>query len=227
MKQVAKDVFHIPLMPRNSINCYLIEDVLIDAGIRTSRRILERELDQHPVHAHALTHAHADHQGSSASICKMLNIPLWCSAEEKPQAESGDATVEYPAQSHFVTKFQRKYWAGSGYPVERTLKEGDKVGGFTVIETPGHSSGHLSFFREYDGVLIVGDVLTNMNLLTTIPGLHQPPAVFTKDAELNRKSILKIASLNPATLCFGHGPVLRNNKVLMNFVKRNLICNKC
>ena len=44
MVKIAGDVFHLPVMPRNSINCYLIEDVLIDAGIRSSHRIISKAL---------------------------------------------------------------------------------------------------------------------------------------------------------------------------------------
>lgn len=220
MNEVAKNVFHIPLMPRNSINCYLIEDVLIDAGIKKSYTKIINAVKNKTVNIHALTHAHADHQGSSKSVCETLKIPLWCSSLEKPQAESGNATKEYPYQNNFVTKFQRKYWAGDGCAVAKVIKEGDEVGGFKVIETPGHSSGHISFFRERDGVLIIGDVLVNMNLLTTFAGLHQPPGLFTLDKEENIKSILKLAALQPAILCFGHGPVLRNKGELETFVKK-------
>nr|WP_317039081.1 MBL fold metallo-hydrolase [Flavobacterium sp. Root935] len=172
MKNIAKDVYQIPLFPRNAINCYLIEDVLIDAGIRTSANKIIKALKDKSVTKHVLTHAHADHQGSSKVICETLNIPLLCSEPEKAFAENGNVITEYPNPNHIISKFQKNFWAGKGHPVSGTLKEGDQIGGFTVIETPGHSRGHLSFFREKDGILIVGDVMTNMNLLTTKTGLH-------------------------------------------------------
>jgi glyoxylase-like metal-dependent hydrolase (beta-lactamase superfamily II) len=110
-RYAAPGVLHIPLMPRSGINCYLIEDVLIDAGIRSSHRIILPALQDLKVSAHALTHAHADHQGSSRKICDTLGIPLWCSEPERPQAASGNATKEYPFQRHLVTRFQQRYWA--------------------------------------------------------------------------------------------------------------------
>lgn len=219
MTNIAQDVYQIPLFPRNAINCYVVEDILIDAGIRTSGNIILNALKNRTISKHVLTHSHADHQGSSKIICETLNIPLFCSELEKQAAENGNVTFEYPNPNHFISKFQKKFWAGKGHQVSDILKEGDQVGGFTVIETPGHSSGHLSFFREFDGVLIVGDVLTNMNLLTTKVGLHEPPTLFTANNEINRKSILKLASLKPKTLCFGHGPVLFNNGELEKFIE--------
>jgi glyoxylase-like metal-dependent hydrolase (beta-lactamase superfamily II) len=218
MKEIAKNVFQIPVLPRNSINCYIIDDVLIDAGIRSSSNTILRAIKNKKITKHALTHAHADHQGSSAIVCNTLNIPLWTSELEKNNAESGNVTNEYPNKRHFIARFQQYYWAGEGYNVSRSLKEGDTVGSFTVIETPGHSPGHISFFREQDRVLILGDVLVNMNLVTTVAGLSQPPDLFTKDKKLNRKSIQKIYDLKPKIICFGHGPVLFDMGELERFM---------
>ncbi len=148
MNLIANEVYHIPVMPRNSINTYLIEDFIVDAGIRSSSNTILKSLKDKSVAVHVLTHAHADHQGSSKAICIGLNIPLWCSEKEKTQAETGNATIEYPKQNHIITKFQKNFWAGDGYKVSRTIKENDFLGGFRVIETPGHSSGHLSFLEK-------------------------------------------------------------------------------
>ena len=100
----------------------------------------------------------------------------------------------------------------------RSLHEGDQVGSFTVLETPGHSPGHIVFWREEDGVLIAGDVLGNANLLTTMTGLREPPEIFTSDVAENRKSIRKVAKLQPKIICFGHGPVLHNSNQLNQLV---------
>ncbi len=220
MNEVAKNVFQIPLMPRNSINCYVVDDVLIDAGIKSSANKILDAIKNTDINTHVLTHAHADHQGSSSIICERLNIPLWTSEWEKTNAESGIVIDEYPNENHFIAQFQQKYWAGKGYKVSKTLTEGDEVGSFTVIETPGHSKGHISFFREKDGVLIVGDTLVNMDFFTTFIGLNEPPNLFTTDKVRNIESIKKIHGLNPKILCFGHGPVLKNNGHLERLLEK-------
>lgn len=219
MQQIAKEVYHIPLLPRNSINCYIIEGVLIDSGIRASFKQLSHALNEVPVHAHALTHAHPDHQGSSNRICALFNLPLYCHEKEVSRAASGLATSDYPSDKNLIARFQQKYWSGPGHKVSATLKENDHLGNFRIIETPGHSSGHISFFREKDGLLIIGDVATNMNLLTTLTGLHTPPDIFTTDRVTNIQSLKKLSDLNPAIICFGHGPVLMNkNRTFEQFV---------
>ncbi|WP_428225557.1 MBL fold metallo-hydrolase [Flavobacterium sp.] len=210
MKNIASGVYHIPLMPRNSINCYLIEGVLVDAGIRASFSKIEKAIQQIPIHAHILTHAHPDHQGASAKVCKQYNIPLYCHEKEKHRAETGLATQDYPSPKNLIAQFQQKFWSGPAVKVSKTLKENDFIGNFRIIETPGHSHGHISFFREKDGVLILGDVATNMNLVTSQIGLHLPPALFTNQQEQNIRSLKKLADLNPKIIGFGHGPVLFN-----------------
>jgi hydroxyacylglutathione hydrolase len=88
------------------------------------------------------------------------------------------------------------------------LKEGDEVAGFQVLDTPGHSAGHVSFWRESDRVLVVGDVFFNNHILTTRRGLREPVRIFTVDPARNRESMRRLAELDPAVALFGHGPPL-------------------
>lgn len=217
---IAPGVTQLALAPRQAINAYLIGSVLVDAGIRASARGLLQALASRPLSAHVLTHAHADHQGASAAICAARGVPLWCGAAERKAAESGHATSTYPNPTDLMARLQQRFWAGPGWPVDRTLQEGHTVEGFTVIETPGHAPGHLALWREHDRVLIAGDVLVNMNLLTTARGLHEPPAGFTLDRRQNRRSIQRLAALRPSVVCFGHGPVLRNPEPLIRLAEQ-------
>ncbi len=106
---------------------------------------------------------------------------------------------------------------GIGLAVARALAEGDEVAGFTVLETPGHSPGHVSYWREADRTLVLGDVVFGVNPLTGMPALHEPPRAFTPDPALNRESARRLAALEPALVCFGHGPPLREPEKLRRF----------
>ena len=206
MIQVAEGAWQIPVLPRQSLNCYLLGDVLVDAGLRSSGSKLLRALRGKAVAAHALTHAHADHQGASAEVCKALNLPLWCHAIEKEAVESGNVTGSFADPASPMVRFQQRFLAGAGHPVARTLAEGDIVGGFEVIETPGHTRGHISFWRSADGVLIAGDALVGMNLFTTKPKLGLPVRMASWDMGVVRTSLRKLAALDPKRVAFGHGP---------------------
>jgi glyoxylase-like metal-dependent hydrolase (beta-lactamase superfamily II) len=82
---------------------------------------------------------------------------------------------------------------------------------------PGHSAGHVAYWRESDRTLVLGDVLNNMDIVTGRRGLHEPKRFFTPDPARNRESIRRVAALEPALVCFGHGPPLRDAAALTRF----------
>lgn len=208
MIQLGEGAWQIPVMPRQSVNCYLMGDVLVDAGVRRSGAKLLRALRGKAVAAHVLTHAHPDHQGATAEMCRALNLPLMCHADEREAAETGYVLSSYSKPKALMARMQQRFFAGGGHPVARTLVEGDNVGGFEVIETPGHTKGHISFWRAADGVLIAGDAAVGMNLVTTAPMLGLPFGMATWDMEAARASIRKLADLRPRRVAFGHGPAV-------------------
>jgi glyoxylase-like metal-dependent hydrolase (beta-lactamase superfamily II) len=121
---------------------------------------------------------------------------------------------------HWLSAVVGPRWIGPPHPVDRHLREGDEVGGFRVIETPGHTAGHISFWREHDRVLVVGDVLANMSIWTGIPMLREPERIFSLNPAMNRRSAVRLAGLEPRLLCFGHGPPLRDPRKLLSFIAR-------
>jgi hydroxyacylglutathione hydrolase len=175
MKQLAEDVHLLRGWPPNAINVYLVGDVLIDAATRQGEKRIMRELAGRTLSAHALTHAHP---GSSHAICERLEIPLSCGQGDVPAMETPGAIYNTRAPT-WLNWMQRRFWTGPPHPVARALVEGDEVAGFTVLETPGHARGRVAYWRESDRVLILGDVLNNLNVRTGLPGLHEPPAIFT------------------------------------------------
>lgn len=219
MQPIAEDVFLVDGFRPNILNTYLIGDVLIDAGWRYSAKSILKQLEGRTVRAHALTHAHPDHQGASHAICTALNIPFWVSGGDAEAAETGDLRRAMPGGLLGVGGIPARALAGGpGHPVAKRLKEGDLVGGFTVIESPGHSPGHVSFWRERDRVLIIGDVVFNLNPFIGTTGLQLPPNLFTVDPTLNRASARKLAALKPDIVCFGHGPVVRDGARVVAFI---------
>jgi hydroxyacylglutathione hydrolase len=219
MKELAEDVYLLRGMPPNAINVYLVGDVLIDAATKQGEKRIMRQLDGRKVTAHALTHAHPDHQGASHAICERLGIPLWCGQGDIPAMETPGG-IKNSQGPGWLNRFQDRFWTGPPHPVARALAEGDEVAGFIVLETPGHSRGHVAYWRESDRVLILGDVLNGMNVLTGVRGLHEPPRIFTPDPPRNRESARRLAALEPALVCFGHGPPLRDPGELTDFASR-------
>jgi hydroxyacylglutathione hydrolase len=218
MNELAPDLRHVPGFPPFAFNVYLAGGVIVDAGTRyASRRILKAiKSTSLPVKAHAVTHGHCDHQGASAALTAALGVPFWGPAAEAKELRTG--AVGPLAPSNLITRWQLKHWAGPGLAVDRELREGDALdAGFVALETPGHSPGHLSYWREEDRVLIAGDVLFGRHPMTGRPGLHEPPREFTLDPERNRASIRRVAALRPALTLFGHGRPWRDTDALERF----------
>lgn len=217
MIELADGVYELDGYPPHAINVFLLEGVLVDASSRSASRRILAQLDVHSIHAHALTHGHPDHQGSSHAVCEALEIPLWCGVGDADAVQSGDLQSLLPENAD--TRSFMRTMAGPGHPVARLLRAGERIGGFAVLETPGHSPGHLAFWREEDRVLILGDVLVNMNIITGEQGLAEPPVTLTKDPLANRRSARLLGGLAPELVCFGHGPPLRDPHLFGDFIE--------
>ena len=208
MEQLAPDLSVLSCRPAHAFNSYVSGGVLFDAGTRWARRRILNEVKGVPLEAHVISHAHCDHQGSSAPVAEALGLPVWAPAVEAEALESGDLAAMAPVNA--ITSAQLRIWAGPAVPVARGLREGDEVAGFMALETPGHSPGHLSFWRKSDRVLLSFDVVFGRHPLTGKPGLHLPPDRFTLDPALNHAQVRRLAELEPELICFGHGPPLRD-----------------
>jgi glyoxylase-like metal-dependent hydrolase (beta-lactamase superfamily II) len=217
VKQLADGVWRLAGFPPNAINVYLLEDVLIDASTKYATRRIVRELKGHKLAAHALTHAHPDHQGASHAVCERYGVPFWVGEKDADAAENPKLIGERQPD-HFMAQLFAKTLTGPGHRVDRRLHEGDDVAGFRVIDVPGHSAGHVAFWRESDGVLVAGDVLNSADVYTLIPRLSEPRAYFTPDPAENRRSARKLAPLEPKLALFGHGPPVTDTKKLVDFI---------
>jgi glyoxylase-like metal-dependent hydrolase (beta-lactamase superfamily II) len=206
--ELAPDVWILDGHPAYTINVYLLGDVLVDAGTLLAKGRILRQLRGRPLAAHALTHAHPDHYGSSHAVCEALGLPLWCGAADVRAVEAGKV----------VTKGGRMVPGPHAHRVDRALREGDEVAGFTVLDVPGHSPGHLAFWRESDRTLICGDVMFGPDQLTG--NLREPFPIMSPDPERNRASARRLAALDPALVCFGHGRPLRDPEAFRAAVGR-------
>ncbi len=125
-----------------------------------------------------LTHGHIDHAGGLATCAtRAARARVWAGAREVDRIE-----------------------AGGDRPIG-ALVDGDRVGDLLVLETPGHTPGHVSLLHEQGSVVIVGDVAGSTNGKVS-PG----PRAFTDDPVQARASLLRVASLGVERVLFSHGP---------------------
>jgi hydroxyacylglutathione hydrolase len=163
----------------------------------------------------ALTHVHADHQGCAKEICERRGIPLACHAAD---VDAMEGRRDVSATADPLARTFAKLWQGPPHPVDRVLEEGDEVAGFTVVHAPGHSPGEVIFFRDSDRVAICGDVIRSITFLSTRTKLDQPPESLSPDPAENRRSIHRLADLNPSLILPGHGPAVTDIAAFERFV---------
>ena len=168
------------------------------------------------------THAHGDHAGGVARMRGLLpNASVCLSREGAAVIRNGDEQ----AASLDVAKAAGMYPAGyrlEPCPVEREVTESDRlaVGDLELecIETPGHSSGHLSFLLEHDGrrSLFGGDVVFHGGTIL-LQAIHDC-SVVQLSASLRKLRGLAVDALYPGHLAFsvaeGQRHIERANLVL-------------
>ncbi len=215
MKQLAPGVWRLDEFPRPLINVYLAEDVLIDAGRNWDAGRIRKQTAGLDLSLLALTHVHPDHQGSAKAICEERSIPLACHGDDVDAMEGRRPVSATP---HPMATFFGRLWAGPPRKVDRVLSEGDDVAGFRVIHAPGHAPGEVIFWRESDRVAICGDVIKNITYVTLRSRLAEPTRDLTPDPVENRRSIRKLAELEPRLILPGHGPAVSDMAAFERFV---------
>src|SRR5207237_7454375 len=87
------------------------------------------------------------------------------------------------------------------------------------LHTPGHAPGHISLFRESDGVLIAGDAFVTTNQESALSVMLQtkiisgPPKYFTYDWQAAKSSVEELVKLQPKTAATGHGRPMRGKEL--------------
>ena len=197
--------------------------VLVDAGMPySSEEIISVVEERYGVNkkpkAIILTHGHFDHVGAIIELVKKWNVPVYAHELELPfltgkeSYPKPDPTVEggSVAKMSFIFPVDA---INLGDHVEALPSEGTVpfMAGFQWVHTPGHTPGHVSLFREKDGVLIVGDAFVTVKqeylykVFTQEQEISGPPRYLTPDWVAARESINKLAQLKPKVAITGHG----------------------
>jgi glyoxylase-like metal-dependent hydrolase (beta-lactamase superfamily II) len=164
-----------------------------------------------------LTHGHTDHVGSAQALSDAWNVPVYAHPLELPYI-----TGQSPYPPKDPTVGGAMAMLSRVFPMNvvdlgnrvQPLPDGGVVPGLPDWEwrpTPGHSPGHVSYFRPEDGTLLAGDAFATVNLdslpalVTKRPEISLPPTPSTCDWTAADQSVQLLASFNPFTIGCGHG----------------------
>jgi glyoxylase-like metal-dependent hydrolase (beta-lactamase superfamily II) len=213
------------------VNVYFVESsagwVLIDAGLPGTAaeiRNAAAELFGGGTHPQAivLTHGHFDHVGALRTLTDEWRAPIYVHPLELPYVTG---VSEYPPPDP-ISGGGLLALLSSAYPrgpydfgaQVNVLPENGHVPGLPLwrwLHTPGHTAGHVSFFRESDRTLIAGDAVVTTRqeslraVLTQRAEVWRPPAYYTQDWNAARSSVEALAMLEPEYLTTGHGTPMR------------------
>jgi glyoxylase-like metal-dependent hydrolase (beta-lactamase superfamily II) len=204
--------------------------ILVDTGLPYSADRIRRWAGTHfgnvAPQAIILTHGHFDHVGSARELADGWNISVFAHPTEmkyitgKSEYPKPDPTVGGGLMSLLSPTLPRGPEDLSDRA--RQFPEGGPIPGLPEwrwIATPGHTDGHVSFFRERDRTLIAGDAFSTTKaesataIATQRAELHGPPAYFTSDWDSAKRSVEELANLRPQTVAAGHGLPMSGSEV--------------
>ncbi len=217
----------IALLRLALVNACLVGDkngwILVDAGPETSAGFivnssLQRFGKDHPPGAIFLTHGHSDHAGSALQLAELWDVAVYAHELEIPYITGKKS---YPlATSDSAEKLAAKT-TNLGYRVAALPPDGSLPGinGWRWLHTPGHTEGHVCFYRDLDRALIAGDAFTTARQPSLWPALPQdgnsknPPAYLVTDWAAAGRSMGKIRALKPDLAIPGHGAPMKGDKL--------------
>lgn len=205
-----------------TMNVLLIDDpdgpgvVVFDSGEQgMAPAILEAGRARRGISRVVLGHGDTDHRGGAPAIAAAGegHIGVECHPDALPFAE-GDGGREYWRPELLPTAVRRFHaamhhvWDGGRVQITGTVRGGDRVAGFEVVELPGHAPGLIGLWRASDRLALVSDAF----YMTDMWGRPQDPALpvraYNHDTEQARASLRALAALDPRTIVPGHlGPL--------------------
>lgn len=210
MRQIVPGIF---LFSRASIYQYILVDgtniTLIDAGLSLFGESLEnallKTLPGHQLHSILITHADSDHFGAAGKIGQAFNSKIATSAAEADAMRSGVMSRELHPR-HFAERLIINaflpIFKTPPTQVGFTLEPGQVLPilkGLYVLDSAGHTPGHISFYLPEQRVLFAGDSIVKRNKVPS-------PAygINCWDETLARQAFDRQMALKPIHLCCGH-----------------------
>lgn len=187
--------------------------VCVDAGMNSDGLdvlLLLKEMQASPQELKAilLTHWHNDHAAGAQAIRTSAGCGVYFHQAEAPWLSRQTAHQDW--RQHLAKHIPE--WGigilligliGNAVPnavkASEYLREGQNLFGFEVIETPGHTPGHLSFYYPPEKALFAGDALAVID-----DQLRYMARWVTPDKAQARQSMKKCLEKEIQLLCPGH-----------------------
>jgi glyoxylase-like metal-dependent hydrolase (beta-lactamase superfamily II) len=183
-----------------------------------------------------ITHQDIDHIGSLPTIIENSpnKIEVYASAVERPFIQGEKMILKITPESiakaveslppevpeDFRRAFKHRLENPPKAKVDHVINGGEELpfcGGILVIDTAGHTPGHLSFYHKASKTLIAGDAL-----VVTDGQLNPPDPRYAHNLDQAMKSIESLLTLDIESVICYHGGLYKGNvhERLLEIVKK-------
>lgn len=165
-------------------NCYLVDGIIIDPGDDAEYIMSHVKTEPSMIIA---THGHFDHIMAALALQLAYNIPFLMHEKDAFLLQNMRASAK-----HFLN-----IDADPPPSIIKFIKDGDKIGDFRVLHTPGHTPGSISLAGK--GIVFTGDTIFADGLVGRTDFSYSEPLKLAS-------SMSKILSFPKTTrLLSGHG----------------------
>lgn len=236
-------------------NVYFVKSdkswVLIDAGLVNCGKLIKDTAEvlfgaNIKPSSILITHDHPDHAGAALELAHLWDCVVYlhpdeielavnpCMAVFEKFANPMDKWIILPIMRRMSKeKFEAMNAKNCLKGVAKAFEPDAGVPGlpdWQCIPTPGHTPGHISFFRPKDGVLITGDAVVTVDLNSlwgmvawmghfSKQKIGGPPRYSTWNWRKAKESVATLAKLKPRVLGTGHGLPLTGDNITQVFLK--------
>jgi glyoxylase-like metal-dependent hydrolase (beta-lactamase superfamily II) len=200
------------------VNFYLITEpdglTLIDTGLSRHFNVTLhaiKRLDRSPVDLKRIiiTHADGDHMGALADLKAICGARAYANPIEAQAIEKATPSRELKIQGVRAQLFKlaQPFFKAKPAHIDELLESGQVLpilGGLRVINTPGHTPGHISLYAPAAKILFCGDSMVAEKSGT----LRCSRGANTWDEEQAKASVKIQAALGAEIVCAGHGPIV-------------------
>lgn len=203
-------------------NSYILVEhdglTIIDTGLPFSEKTILRYItgkgwSTRDIKRILITHADLDHYGCLAALQKQSGARTFASRVEAKAIAEGQSSRPIDRNGNntlqrLLIVFFSRIMKSTPFQIHEILAEGQTLpvlGGLQVVETPGHSPNHISFFAPSVRILFCGDSMKSDD-----KRLHTSSSRNNWDQDRAKASVRKQAGLGAQIVCPGHGPVVRD-----------------
>lgn len=181
-----------------NVYSFLLDYTLIDSGSQTLLKNFQPWFKKQRIDQVFITHNHEDHTGGVAWLQQEKGIPVFIHPDSVEQCKALEETPHYRQ----LTWGSRGMFIAQPFSAEMTSESYT----WDIIETPGHTQDHLSFYCREKKILFTGD-------LFVLP--HTKAILNTENMQDTLASLKKVLTFDFGAMYCCHAGYIPNGRELI------------